>query len=188
METENLYAEKSIRTFKGVYLNVWEPDPEKILIEDIAHALSYQCRFGGHMESFYSVAQHSYSCAMMFEDKKTKLQALMHDASEAYLLDIPRPIKNHLSNYKDIENTLMIAIAKKFGFEWPMSDIVKEVDELMLQFEWNNLILKNTGIQSQDTAICQKIYGIKLTIPYVPVWSHKEAEHWFLTMFNSLTR
>ncbi len=65
----------------------------------------------------------------------------MHDASEAYLLDIPRPIKNKLSNYKEIEDNLMSLIASKFGFEYPLFPEVKAIDDLMLQREWDQLML-----------------------------------------------
>src|SRR5665811_1025646 len=97
---ENLYTPNCIRTFTGIYMNVFEPTPEMISIEDIAHALTMQCRFGGHLPDFYSVAQHSLNCSYLIDNPKLKLTALLHDASEAYLLDIPRPIKNNLNNYK----------------------------------------------------------------------------------------
>lgn len=114
---------------------------DMICIEDIAHALSYQCRFGGHLPKFYSVAQHSLNCSYLMDNKELKLAALLHDASEAYLLDIPRPIKQGLSNYKEIEDGLMKLIAEKFGFEYPLHSEVKKIDELMLQLEWDCLML-----------------------------------------------
>lgn len=118
-QEENLYTPDCIRTFTGIYVNVFEPTEEMICIEDIAHALSNQCRFGGHLPVFYSVAQHSIIMSDKMHESH-KLAALLHDASEAYLLDIPRPIKKGLSNYKEIEDKLMTAIAAKFGFEYPL--------------------------------------------------------------------
>lgn len=151
---ENLYTPDCIRTFSGVYINVFDPKPEMIKIVDIAHALSMQCRFGGHLPYFYSVAQHSAFCCAL-ADPEHKLAALLHDASEAYLLDIPRPIKQRLENYKEIENGLMSVIAQVFGFQYPFHDNVKKVDEDMLQTEWDSLMLrKNDAIEcfSQERA------------------------------------
>jgi hypothetical protein len=150
---ENLYTPRSIRTVTGIYMNVFEPTPEMICIEDIAHALSYQCRFGGHLPSFYSVAQHSLNCSYLMEDKQLRLSALLHDASEAYLLDIPRPIKQELSNYKEIEDKLMMLIADKFCFEYPLHKKVKEIDEVMLNAEWNCLMLNKASwrLETKDS-------------------------------------
>ena len=186
MATENLYAVRQIRTFTGQYVDVFDPNPDTILIEDIAHALSMQCRFGGHMKNFYSVAQHSYCVYMMTEAKELKLQALMHDASEAYLLDIPRPIKNELSNYKEIEAKLMDVIAAKFGFEMPMHEEVKKWDEEMLHFEWNNMIINDKSV-SAHTQSLSKLYGMPVG-DLVPCWSSEEAKKYFLMAFNNLTK
>ena len=149
MREENLYTPNCIRTVSGIYINVFEPKPEMICIEDIAHALSYQCRFGGHLPKFYSVAEHSLNCSYLIEDSNLKLAALLHDASEAYLLDIPRPIKSGLTNYKEIEDSLMKVIAEKFGFEYPLHSKIKEIDEIMLQTEWDILMLKKESWQLQ---------------------------------------
>ena len=144
---ENLYTKDCIRTYTGIYMNVFEPTLRMICIEDIAHALSHQCRFGGHLPKFYSVAQHSWLCESLIEPEQ-KLSALLHDASEAYLLDIPRPIKQRLSNYKQIEDGLMRLIAEKFQFEYPLNKRVKEIDEQVLQIEWDNLMLQNKTIEN----------------------------------------
>lgn len=144
---ENLFTKDCIRTQSGIYMNVFKPTMDMICIEDIAHALSYQCRFGGHLPLFFSVAQHSLNCSYLIEDKELKLAALLHDASEAYLLDIPRPIKNNLSNYKEIEDGLMKLIAEKFEFEYPLHKEVKDVDEQMLQFEWDGLMLNKSTFE-----------------------------------------
>jgi hypothetical protein len=135
-QKEGLYNPTCIRTHSGIYIDVFNPKPDQILIEDIAHALSNQPRFGGHMHTFYSVAQHSTVVAS-YVPARHKLAALMHDASEAYLLDIPTPIKGRLSNYKEIESRLMRIIAKKFGFDYPLHSEVKAADERALHREWN---------------------------------------------------
>lgn len=147
MENEKfgLYNEAPvIRTVSGRFVNVFEPKPDMFCIEDIAHALSHQCRFGGHLPNFYSVAQHSFITSQLVEEKD-QVTALMHDASEAYLLDVPRPIKLQLANYKEIENGLMVMLAEVFQFQWPLPESVKKADEEMLVTEWNELMLGNKG-------------------------------------------
>ena len=139
---ENLYTPNCIRTVTGIYINVFEPTEEMVCIEDIAHSLCQQPRFGGHLPSFYSVAQHSLNCSYLIDQPELKLAALLHDASEAYLMDIPKPIKSGLTNYKEIEDRLMKVIAKKFGFDYPLNDEIKKVDEMMLQLEWDCLMLR----------------------------------------------
>lgn len=140
-QIENLYEPNCIRTFTGKYINVFDPNPDLICIEDIAHGLSMQCRFGGHTTHFYSVAQHSIEVSLMCSEPH-ELAGLLHDASEAYLLDIPRPIKKQLSGYKEVEGRLMKVIAEKFGFEYPLHKEVKRCDELALKDEWENIVLK----------------------------------------------
>lgn len=135
MENEKLFSTDCIRTFSGKYLDVFNPDPEQICIEDIAHALANQCRFSGHTSKFYSVAQHSVMVSRRVPDR-FKLQALMHDASEAYMLDIPTPIKLKLPAYMVAEKNLMHCIADKFKFEWPMRVQVYEADKQELQSDW----------------------------------------------------
>ena len=137
---ENLFTKDCIRTFTGIYMNVFDPKPEMICIEDIAHGLSHQCRFAGHTKEFYSVAQHSIHCAELIGDRFA-LHALLHDASEAYLCDIPGPIKKRLPDYQRIEKNLMIVISEKFGLEWPFKSIVKVQDKSMLKWEWDNCVL-----------------------------------------------
>ncbi len=159
---ENLYTKDCVRTFTGIYMNVFDPKPEMICIEDIAHGLSHQCRFAGHTKEFYSVAQHSiHVCEIA--SVELKLQALLHDASEAYLCDIPGPIKKRLPEYCKIENNLMKMIASKFGFEWPIDYSVKGHDDFMLQWEWDFYVLKKKPYQ----------------MPYSPGQAKEEFLKWF---------
>lgn len=143
---ETLYTDGVIRTVSGTYVNVLDPKPEQLIIEDIAHSLAMQPRWGGHCYLFFSVAQHSCNVSngipVKYRSPIMQLSALMHDASEAYLMDIPRPVKMHLSNYANIEDKLMKALAAKFGFEYPFHKMVKDADESELREEWEHLILK----------------------------------------------
>jgi uncharacterized protein len=141
---ESLNVFKSIRTNSGKYVNVFDPNPDTLLIEDIAHALSHQCRFGGHLHKFYTVAQHLYECYELAPSKH-KFSALMHDASEAYLLDFPKPIKMEIKVYNKIEHNFMMVLSKKFKFEYPKNKIVSDIDAYMLRKEWNLLMLNRCG-------------------------------------------
>jgi len=142
MTREQFLNSDAIRTFSGRLVDAFNPDPSQIVLEDIAHALSMQPRFAGHMPMFYSVAQHCIGCANLAKTQEDKRAALFHDASEAYLLDIPTPIKKRLPQYKEIEHKLMEVIAGKFGFQYPLSEVVKAVDQEMLFYEWERLIMQ----------------------------------------------
>lgn len=102
-----------IETRSGIIFHFLDPKPEEIKIEDIAYALANQCRFNGHCSRFYSVAEHSVLVASLVEPKD-RLAALLHDASEAYLSDIPSPIKQFLPDYAKMEDTVQSAINTKF--------------------------------------------------------------------------
>lgn len=136
---ENLYAD-SIRTRSGIYFDVFNPQPDMFNIEDIAHALSRQCRFGGHVKDFYSVAEHSIFC-YMHVPPELQLTALLHDLSEAYLMDLPTPIKKRFPFYKEVEDGIMKAAAEKFGFIYPLPEEIKIIDEYALQREWEILMI-----------------------------------------------
>ena len=130
----------SILTFSGKSFDVLDPSPEMIDLEDIASALSKLCRFGGHAQQFYSVAEHCTLASRMAEkispsDRVLMAWALMHDASEAYLVDLPRPIKGQLPDYVRLEDSIQQAISKRFDLPWPMPDEVHQIDGDMLAFE-----------------------------------------------------
>ena len=161
-----------IRTYKGNWVNVFDPNPEIFDIEDIAHALSHQCRFSGHLKQYYSVANHSIFCYKEALStglgKKEQLTALMHDCSEAYLVDIPRPIKRQFPQYKSIESGLMYILSKIFGFSWPIPKEIEYIDNLALQLEWDYLMIQNKNA------------------PYVEVYSQEYAKELFLDIFKEL--
>ena len=133
----------AIQTYTNRMVDPFDPDPNEINLYDIVHALSNLSRFGGHINQPYSVLQHSVFCYYLaIENSYTVdlLSVLMHDASEAYLVDIPRPIKNKLPEYKKAEDKLMKVIANKFNFQYPFHGNVKEIDNIALRIEQENLM------------------------------------------------
>jgi uncharacterized protein len=107
-----------IQTASGLKFPLLEIDSSAILIHDIAHALSILCRFNAQCLRPYSVAEHSVHVSYEI-DPELALVGLMHDAAEAYLGDVPGPLKMCLPYFNTIENRLINAIAAKFGFTYP---------------------------------------------------------------------
>lgn len=103
-----------IKTYTGIMFDPLNPKSEEIKILDIAHSLSMLCRANGHFFSFYSVGQHSINCAREAAargySRRVQLACLLHDASEAYLSDVTRPVKQELPRYLEIETPLQAAI------------------------------------------------------------------------------
>lgn len=128
-----------IQTFTGKQFWPLDPKPEEIDIVDIAHALSNLCRYGGHCEKFYSVAEHSYWVSKQCSNEN-KLWGLLHDAAEAYLVDMPKPIKKYLFEYHNIELGLEKAIAERFDLEFPIPMEVKRIDKGILICERNQIM------------------------------------------------
>lgn len=138
-----LYAgEGVLRLNSGVYINVNDLKIGDITIEDIAHNLSHACRFAGAPDKFFSVAEHSLMCSYL-GDPLYALDKLLHDGSEFILADIPSPIKPLIAGYKELEDKIMKNIANTFGFAYPFIGDVKEIDRVMLEAEWENVVVKN---------------------------------------------
>jgi len=136
-----------IITFSKQKFSPLKAKAEEIQIVDIAHSLSLMCRANGHIRHFYSVAQHSLNCS--FEAKERglpgdiQLACLLHDASEAYLSDITRPIKRSLTQYIEYEEVLQNRIFRKFHLSHLREEdlsLVKEIDDGMLYYELLDLM------------------------------------------------
>ena len=99
-----------ITTYTGKHFDPVAPQEELLELRDIAHSLSLICRANGHMKHFYSVGQHSVACAKEAQarglSERIVLGCLLHDASEAYLSDVTRPIKHEMTRYLEVEETL----------------------------------------------------------------------------------
>ena len=104
-----------IQTYTGRLVNPFDIKEGDISIEDIAHSLSMQCRFNGNTNKFYSVAEHSINVSLILSSMpaKTQLLGLLHDATEAYLSDIPTPVKKYLPDYLSIEEKLSTDIYRE---------------------------------------------------------------------------
>lgn len=131
-----------IQTVSGRRFNPLDPDPAEVDIGDIARALSNQCRFGGNCRVFYSVANHSCLVSDLVAERggdvEAQLWALLHDASEAYLVDLPHPLK-HRSElgrlYAVVEERLQAAICERFRLPPEPPALLKPLDRALLATE-----------------------------------------------------
>ena len=105
----------------------------EVRIDDIAHALSHLCRFGGHVPEFYSVAQHSVLVSHLVPPEHA-LGALLHDATEAYVQDVVRPVKRYCHDYQNVEQSVAHLINKTFGV-WTDHPAIKRADNMALYAE-----------------------------------------------------
>lgn len=133
-----------IQTFSGRRFHLEGTDPEELQLEDICHALAHLGRFTGHTTRLYTVAEHSILVdeivlMMRGDDPMLRLQALLHDATEAYLADIAAPFKGALGNYYNLEETVHRRIADKFGLPHTLDPVIKEADWIALFAEAREL-------------------------------------------------
>lgn len=166
-----------IQTASGRQFWPIDPRANEVFIDDIAHALSMLCRFGGHALRFYSVAEHCVLLSRVAEPQD-KLWALLHDASEAYLVDVPRPIKPYLYGYEAAESRIMRAVMERFNLHLDMPQRVKEIDHAILMDERLQVMATPPVPWSTDGAPL----GVKLQF-----WSPEIARFEFLSTFYQLT-
>lgn len=127
-------AGPTIRLLSGHYFDFRYPGASRFTVNDIAHALAHLCRFTGHTRQFYSVAEHSV-LASRIAPPEHALDALLHDAAEAFIGDVSKPLKALLPEYQEIEARVAQVICERFGLGWPMAGAVKHADLAMLQAE-----------------------------------------------------
>jgi hypothetical protein len=169
-----------MQTFTGRVYYPTDPRAEDVFIEDIAHSLSLQCRYAGHCILHYSVAEHSVHIARWLRQHYGPLTAfygLLHDATEAYCVDVPRPLKPSLTNYKVIEQLNWTAIAKRFGLPVEMPAAVHEADTRIIGDELVNMRPMSWHARHDNPL------GVQ-----VGCWSPAVAEEEFLWTFAALER
>jgi 5'-deoxynucleotidase YfbR-like HD superfamily hydrolase len=179
----------AIQTFTGALVDPLAPDPAAIDPVDVAHALSHHCRFGGHSRVFYSVAQHSCLVADTVEagggTVADTLWALLHDATEAYLGDLPHPLKHRSplgAVYREAEERLQAAICERFGLPLVPPPSVKQADRALLATERRALMV------ATPDAAWPELDGIHpLALELVP-WAPQHAATEFLARLERLER
>ena len=166
-----------IQTVTGKQFWPMDARPEEVDIEDIAHSLSLLCRFNGHCNQFYSVAEHSVHVSNMVSIENATW-GLLHDAAEAYLSDIPKPVKQELSLFNEFEECLLGVIAERFGLPREIPAEVKQVDIQLLATEKVALMNKEPAPWS----------GLPehLDPSMIQAWGPIEAKQEFIKCFQEL--
>lgn len=139
--------------YGGIVIHVQEPETESIDFRAIAHSLALQCRYAGHCRYFYPVALHSVIMAYAVHPRFSQW-ALVHDAAEGILPDMPKPIKDGFEDYTALEDGWLRLIVAKLGLEWPMPEVVDRMDKrLILAAEKTHLMPENPrswGLKPDD--------------------------------------
>lgn len=170
-----------IQTYTGKQYWPIDPKPEDVDIRDIAHALSMLCRFGGHCIRFYSVAEHSVHIARWLYPRHgayVALCGLLHDGTEPYVTDVPRPLKPSLAGYKKIEQRNWVAVALALGLPEELPPIIKEADSRALTDEAQ----QNMAVCVAEWSAMPEPLGFKLEY-----WDSEQAELEFLAAFHELS-
>jgi len=166
----------AILTASGVYFDLAAPERAPVDVVDISHALAHQCRFTGHTRRFYSVAEHSVHCSYLVPPEDA-LAALLHDAAEAYIGDVSKPLKSMLPDYQALEKRVEAAVFAHFGLPAVLPDSVKRADMEMLRAE-------------QIRSMCNEdewaFHGYTSAIGYVRFWSPTVAKVKFLKRYMQL--
>lgn len=123
-----------ITTYSGAKFYPDDMNISDIPIEDIAHALAHNCRYNGHVERFYSVAEHCVAVGLCVPEED-RFAGLMHDVCEAFMPDMPRPLKGCIPGFDEFEERLEKAVADAFEIPWPLPESVRYVDKNIVKDE-----------------------------------------------------
>ena len=174
-----------IRTYSGVRFVPTEPEKEKIQIEDIAHALPMLCRGNGHVKSFWSVGEHCICCAKEALARglgaRLALACLLHDASECYLSDIPRPFKESLPAYQKLEDHLLDLVYERFlgsTLTEEEQEELKKIDDDLLWYDLE-LLLQEPQPRPAPQIHIDRDYAVR---PF------SQVEEEYLTLFARLCK
>jgi len=168
----------SISTYDGDFFDFENPEGYTYSIYCIAHALSNICRYGGHSDKFYSVAEHSVLVSRLVPSHLA-LTALLHDASEAFVGDMPSPLKALFPDYKALEERIQASISKQFGMVFPFPAEVKLADKQAYKAE-----------REQITCVADHVWHTEIEPADIDVQClSPELAHWaFLQRYNQIVQ
>lgn len=172
-------TKSSITVTGGAYFDILNPTAYDYPIEVIANALSNICRYTGHVDKYYSVAEHSVLVSKAVPEKYA-LEGLLHDASEAFVGDVSSPLKKLLPEYQKIEDAIQAAIAKHFNLIYPFPDAIHEADKRVYWAE------RATVAPGKDTLWHQELRASRKVTP--SGMSPIMAKRMFLSRFKELTK
>lgn len=175
-----------IQVFTGGVFDPLNPDPAKITVQDIAHSLSLQCRFSGHIARYYSVAEHCVRVSQLVPQEDAA-KAVLHDGTEGYLTDIASPLKHGLfgSSYREAEERLWEAICVRFNLTPELPQSVKDADLLMLVTERAHL-LPNDGSEAVSDLWAPWTKDVEPLAEAPECWPWQTAEAILLGRFDQL--
>lgn len=164
-----------LTTQSGKRVSLVEPHVDTICIADITHALAHLCHWTGHCRQFFSVAQHSVIVSMIVPPHLAPW-GLMHDAAEAYVGDVARPLKVLLPRYKEIETNLMRCIAAKFNLPFPEPKELKAYDNQVLALEAKHYMSGDTVLHDGfGNALAIEDVSDEITPDLIRPWTPIEA-------------
>lgn len=161
----------------GSYFDLLAPERSQFTIEDIAHGLSMVCRFAGQCSEFYSVAQHSVHVSEIVPEEHA-FAGLMHDAVEAFIGDVSKPLKTLLPEYSAIERRIEAAVLARFGLTLPLPSDIKKADIAMLATEQRSLMRNNDD--------WEYTHGVQPLPMDIHPWPSKLARTLFMARFHQL--
>jgi hypothetical protein len=165
-----------IQTHTGRVVEPLRLQPSMIDLGDVAHSLALQCRYAGHTRWHFSIAQHSVLVAKHLPPELARW-GMLHDATEAYLVDLPSPVKEHMADYQAFEKRAEEAVAERFGLQLPMPVPVKKADREALATERRDLL----GPCERDWNLAEQPWPER-----IEKWTWELAESTFLAMAEKL--
>lgn len=173
-----------MQTYRGHRFDYLRTTPEMVDIDDIARALSMQCRFNGHVSAFYSVAQHSVHVSEHLKHlpARGRMQGLLHDATEAYVGDVVRPLKRLMPIYATMEERVWLAVCEHFDITETMHPDVLMADEQMLIREAKEILPVDILTDWDENA------GPSQIVNTIDPWLPGKAEQMFLSEYRAIAK
>jgi hypothetical protein len=175
----NMARGPTITLRSGAEFDLLDPWGSDFTLHDVAHGLAHICRYAGQCSGFYSVAEHSILVSEVAAG--CEMQALMHDAAEAFLGDVTRPLKQLLPEYKKIEANVEAAIFARFGIEQSARSAVKAADLRVLAAEQQQIMPAGTDAWAARSGV----YPAPVKVRFLPPETACER---FLWRYKSLSR